>query len=567
LEGDGSLSIVKFNAASGGQGHGCSYDFNVGTDQARMMEISFDYLWTDVAANADGDFIVYIYDVDKGVLIQPVGYEIFRSGFKSQHKATFQTDATSDDYRVIFHVAQDRADVYSLKVDNLYVGPQRGGVSGAVITDWEDFTPVWSNATGIGFTTSYSKIRRDGPDMLIDLSVTATGNGTIANILTLDIPDGKSLKLPSNNALRSAGQYYSNAFGEISLFYGFYDGKIYFSQTYERARTLNGNEIGSADKISIMIRVPILGWASNTVMSEDAGNREIEQTRIGNDGQSVPSGVNTPINFVTDLTLTGGDNWRTGVGYNSTLGTWTTAPAYIIPESGLYDIDSYVFLSGVYSTGTVRYIVVILNGVLLRSQDRVGAIPIFNFRYTKTHKFNKGDVVSIGIYQNSGSPLILEGTGNSHFSICKRSSPQTIAQSEKVIVLGKITSGQATTSGTTLIFNAISKNTHGAYNTTNGFFTAPKSGLLKIKMYYTTRTTAAVGDYATVQLYKNGSVVDYGPNTVAHSTTYLARYTVQLNYDIDVNKGDVIHFILVTFGALATDTIETNYNNLSLVME
>jgi hypothetical protein len=555
LEGDGSLSIVKFNAASGGQGHGCSYDFNVGTDQARMMEISFDYLWTDVAANADKDFIVYIYDVDKGVLIQPVGYEIFRSGFKSQHKATFQTDATSDDYRVIFHVAQDRADVYSLKVDNLYIGPQRGGVSGAVITDWEPTTMTTDLTGGSGITvTAFEKRVGDHAFYQGRVSWTTVFTGGSFKLnLPRTIDTNKLAINTSYTPLGIATLTDSGSAGHVGSI--LYSTSTEVEVRYTLASTNYSNSISTtapftwanADYIVFEFSVPILGWSSNTVMSEDAGNREIvAQIGLNNSSQSITTTTSTPIEFDTVLRDTCGC---------TEIGSYGIR----IPETGFYDVTIQVFtidatsgnfyigVTGMKSLGNYQQ--------LTKSRD--------SFNATDVVYYTKGTLVTAAVWNQSDSSYSLGPYGN-WLSIAKRSSPQTIAQSEKVYAIYKDSSTQSTTNGATITFNTKEADSHGAFSA--GIFTAPRAGVVRVSTSILTQAvTGAAGNFFSVTLRKSNVSIRVGyTDTIYVSTTKF--FISHLSTDVYLNKGETLKLTFDT--NLSTGLLASGaHNYISFTME
>lgn len=121
LEGNGSLNMVKFNASSGGQGHGCSYDFTIPEGMAgKPFQLSFKYLFDDVDAS-NGDFGVFIYDITNGNFLTLSSSSINKATYINYFNAMFTTVATSYNYRIIFHLKYSRVNVFNLKIDNLTI--------------------------------------------------------------------------------------------------------------------------------------------------------------------------------------------------------------------------------------------------------------------------------------------------------------------------------------------------------------------------------------------------------------------------------------------------------------
>lgn len=77
--------------------------------------------------------------------------------------------------------------VFGTRVDNCYLGPWKGVVGLALnTTGWETYTPTVSWTSN---TTASALWRRDGPDIKVQFSVSATGTPGSGN-LTLSIPSG-----------------------------------------------------------------------------------------------------------------------------------------------------------------------------------------------------------------------------------------------------------------------------------------------------------------------------------------------------------------------------------------
>ena len=122
LRGDGSLLITK--DAANRQGNGCSIPFTTDVaDNTQVLTINFDYIVAS-GTYADNDLDVYIYDVTGSVLIQPAAYHILNSTLAQKWTGSFQVPSGSTSFRLAYHVASTSASAYTVKIDNVSVGPK-----------------------------------------------------------------------------------------------------------------------------------------------------------------------------------------------------------------------------------------------------------------------------------------------------------------------------------------------------------------------------------------------------------------------------------------------------------
>ena len=145
LRGDASFELT---VPANSQGEGFSYDFTIDkADQNKVLGIWFDVDATD-ANYVDDDLQVFIYDKDQSQLITPTspinGYKI--KGNQYRNRIAFAPyNTSSNDYRLIIHVAADNASGYSVRFDNFEVGP------GAIMTG---FDGIWKRYTESDVTFS-----------------------------------------------------------------------------------------------------------------------------------------------------------------------------------------------------------------------------------------------------------------------------------------------------------------------------------------------------------------------------------------------------------------------------
>jgi hypothetical protein len=319
-----------------------------------------------------------------------------------------------------------------------------------------------------------------------------------------------------------------------------------------------------ADYVEFNFSVPILGWSSNTVMSEDAGNREI----VANLSSSSALGLTSTLQKIPFLTIS-----------KDTTNSWNPVTnQYEIPESGVYDINSQYFISS-GSTGfngtSASIEIAVYNGTssIRTNQRRPYASEEYPFISINTSNyFEKGDLISIQAKQTSATTPLPIGTTTTgtFFSIAKRSSPQTIAASEKVYGFAN-TDGVAngvfvTTIAEGIIFDNKVSDSHGALNTSTGIITAPKSGVLSLSasVNITSSSNWAAGEQVYIQVKVGGTTAKIYWEELESSTPSLS---ISLNIDLvgyPVTKGQEIQVQLRQYsGSDQSLTTASNYNTLS----
>jgi hypothetical protein len=208
LRGLGSLLITNSGSTSA-QGEGVSYAFTIDrADQAKVLSIPFDYeivsgTFSGGSSSTDSDLEVYIYDVTNAQIIQPAGYKISGAVSGVQYKqagCTFQTASNSTSYRLIFHVPTTATSAWSLKIDNISVGPQ-ASLYGAPVTDWKSYTPTFS--AGFGTVTSINMFYRRVGDV-IEVQGSFTCGTTANSVARISLPSGFSID--TNKIATTQGQ-------------------------------------------------------------------------------------------------------------------------------------------------------------------------------------------------------------------------------------------------------------------------------------------------------------------------------------------------------------------------
>lgn len=212
LRGDANGLITK--DAANRQGEGVSYDFSIDSaDQAKPLVVSFDYedggsfAYNAGTAASPSDIMIYLYDVTNAVLIHPILSGLDGSG---RFVSNFLTAVDSTSYRLIFHVATTNASAWTLKIDNISVGPGLGISLDGPITDWQSYTPTitsFGTATNVDF-----KYRRVGDSAEVMGTFTS---GTVAGtVATISLPGG--LLIDTTKVLGDQKSMLGSFFGSVN---------------------------------------------------------------------------------------------------------------------------------------------------------------------------------------------------------------------------------------------------------------------------------------------------------------------------------------------------------------
>jgi len=504
LAGAGSGLFTK--DAANRQGEGVSYDFTISSaDQGKMLHVQFDYAVAS-GTYADGGMRVYLYDITNSVVIEPVPVTILNSSNAQTWTGEFQTAINSTSYRLIWHVASTSASAYTLKFDRVIVAPNTYSY-GAVVTDPVAYTPTF---TGFGTVSGVNvQSYRVGGELIISGNFTAGTttatearislgyNGTSGNVTTLST---LATTTQVGRAVRNATTNANNDFAmliEASVTY-LTMGAINVSGLNALTKQVANNIISTGDIVSFFARVPIAGWSSNVVVSDQTDTRVIQAKVFrSSTAQTITTGASVKCQFngvVSD----------SNAAYDS-----ATNYRYTIPVAGVYEFKGGISFASTASLGSAALILYKNGGEFNSVQftkesasfSTIGVTFSFDDPTAKA-----GDYYEIYVSnQMSASIDLLSNAsigGGSYWIINRMCGPSQIAASEKVVARYKATTAYVTTG--IIDYDSRQIDTHNAVTAGASWkFTAPRAGYYSISA--TSLLSAAVGD--SLSIFVNGTGV------------------------------------------------------------
>lgn len=579
LRGAASFRLTK--DAANRQGQGVSYDFTIAAaDKAKPLTVSFEYHGsTNFVAGSDstlGDVVVWVYDVTNAVLIPVTPYKLVGGpGAPWKFSGVFQTASNSTSYRLIWHIAATHTNAWTLDLDTIVVGPQVQ-LYGAPVTDWTSFTST-TGLTG-GTTTHTGYWRRVGDTMEVTIDAIFTSVFT-AGTATFTLPSGYTIdtaKLTSSAVanttpvlgsaiLNDIGTdafpglvYYASA--STVLVRGYTDdsgaGSLYINSTATVSTTVPFTWANN-DRLSLSFKVPIVGWGSNCLMSNDADTRVVAARYTG-----------------TPVTGTLGAAFNTVTFGTKTLDTHNamSGSTYTVQVAGKYRVTAQLGMLATYAAGNTTAVQISKNGTGVAIGDcRAGSA---SEAFMTPHVSDildcvAGDTITIQSYNGGTGPTFSSGVGYSFVAIERLSGPSAIAASETIAARYTTAAGQSMTDATHVIvdYGTRDYDTHGAVTTGASWaFVAPAAGKYRITAFNQLNTGGgwAAGEEMRLTLYKNGSaftVIESNIQQVAHTTNVTGRGSVEVN----LLAGDSINIrCRQSSGAAITLTADALYNHIEI---
>lgn len=589
LRGTASFAITRSGAS---QGAGVYYEFTIDrADQGTPLQVSFDYNADSAFTAADGitaplndnttstnagnsDIEVFIYDVDNSKLIVPTPQVIAAKGSNNfKYKGEFQTNiatggANSYKYRLILHHATTNSSAMTFKFDNVVVGPTIE-IMGAPVTDWQSYTPTFN---GLGTVSSINFFWRRVGDSL-EVKGTATTGTVTSGQIRISFPSGLSIDTAktgsvstiygrmTNNYTSAAGVNTSHTImvhsGQTSNFSAsnFADG----SSANNLTELIGTAPIGNNTQFSMEAKgVPIAGWASNVVLSNDTDTRVVAARYGETSSGSYSNG--SVINFNNKEIDT----------HSAVSGGRFTAPI-----SGMYKITGAVKISSYGATAGMN-----LRLDLYKDGSQFCNLQTITIQATYTSDFvfsggtelylSAGQIVDLRFNSFTGSPTLTGSGTYNYFTVSRLSGPATVAASEFIAASYYSTAGDSVTgtSQTRINYNTKVIDTHNAVTTGTGTwkFTAPASGTYQVSAFTTTDASGGTINAARAfcQLYKNGSGTPLILGYHLCETTNTVGCVISGTGLIQLNAGDYINVNINKSGGVTDYVLNTTAGNVRI---
>ena len=495
-----------------------------------------------------GDIRISIIQDPTGtpVVIEPVNTNL-QLGIANQrikHIASFQTHISITSYLLCIHIGSASTVAYTVDFNNFKIWEPTQSV-GSVITDWQSYTPT---LISFGTTTNQDfQWRRVGGNMEIQGKWTA-GTST-ATEARLPLPFGTvdSARVPSIRIVGTGG-YNASA----TTYFGTYvlaEPSVSYltmsiqSSTANALTKVNGSTMGN-NTYTIYASVPITGWGSSVAMSSDTGDGRVVAAKYTSLTSATVSNT-IPLRWTVKEYDT---HNAVSIGTSgSSSDTWK----FTAPVSGYYCI------SGVASTTASTNLNLFKNGISIHGLFYTQTAGNYD-NFKSTIYLNSGDYIDV---RHASSSFTASGQSLGFVSIERISTGnQQIGTSETVACEVWTNANTTATTTANFIFNQIVRDTHGAWNTSSGIYTAPMSGWYSLTIMINPSTGAAVN----IDLYKasvGGSFAKYKMISQHTATNYpissIGSFYLLAGEQISVRSS-------ASYTAFGTTTLAANSSWLSV---
>lgn len=553
LAGDASWLINK-GASINFTGPNIGIPFTVAPAyKAKSVKIKFDYrvvsgtfqTGNNIGTPQDSSLIVYIYDADNNVYIEPSNFRFLSnsSTIADHFEAEFQTNALSINYQLIYYVAVASAIPFSISVDNIAVSPNEY-VFGTPVTNETAATGITSASFG-ATDISYQNWRVG--DKLKVRGHFRVGTPT-ASLAKISLPSGLSIDVTKQTisqthifgswvrgvdatsiAMASSGigprVIVINSTDPLNVQFATLSNANGGVNPSSNFTVQNANAIAASnDQISFEFEVPILGWSSSVQTSDQTSTRVVSAVAQKIANQAVTANV-TNITYPSILRDTHG-------AFNGTTYTVAAPGDYELLITGSSAIDAPI---QIYKNN----ILFSQAGELYSARVSTQGATLYNLLV--------GDLITL----RSASSTTINGSnsaGQHTISFSRISGPSVVSSTEVVVATYYASVDVSTTANNPINFNTRELDTHNAVTTGVGTwrFTAPVSGVYFVGGYL--RSTV-VNAGANMIIFKNGVsykfsglVADNGGASVSINTPSVL---------LQLNAGDFIDLrpsINSTFG-------------------
>lgn len=559
----GTGSFLWTHSAANRQGEGFSYDFTIAdADKGKVLVGSLNYAIAS-GTYADNDLDVWVYDVTNSALIQPAPYHLKNHALAADRFTfEFQTITSSNSYRVIFHVTTTTATAYTVKFDDWLVGPQ-AKLYGSPITDWVAFTPTdsWSNTTYTGFHRRVG----DSDEIIYQASATSVPSGA----LTFNPPSGLTFdttKLTSGG-VKASGSWVAEDNGVQD-----YGGSVYATSSLIGLIDSDGTGIvtntapfttGSGDWYSARVLIPIVGWSSSAVMSNDASTRVVGARAFLSADQTGVNPNASAIKINIDSTASSGGGYDTN-------GAWASNK-YTVQVPGKYSVNIMIAVLGTNVLANGYQAAIYKNGSIFAYGETAvvkSAADYLTRGVSTSLDLIAGDYIEaylFGAGNNSVSTLTADGIagGNAtYIDITRISGPAQIAAGESINARYIDSATSVSGSLATVVWTTKDFDSHSGMS--SGVYTCQSQGKYQVNSFMTMTGTFALNSLLQMQIQVSSTSVS---ESLYYAGGIITRMTGQISDIVNCPAGGTIRLQVSNSGTspIIDSTTKRNWISISRV--
>ncbi len=585
---DGIASVLFTKDAANRQGEGMSADVVLqASDATKVFTFQFDYQITTGTYTgyqnppSFSDLTAWVYDITNSVMYQVQGFQLDGAVSTTNQytfQGTWQVPVGCLQARLIWFLGNTGASAFTAKFNNISFG-RIPRVQGSIDTPWTGYTltvlgstrdPIYGS--GASLVASW---RRSGPDMFIEFNavqLSATGASYGQGSYRFPLPTGyvaDTARLSPNatdNTIVIVGNASAFTNGTPT---GSYNGNMTLdSSTYMLMNistdASSNQSVGhswfafnaSTLKLGFQARIPILGWATNGTIGQDADTRIV----------SAKYAMGTSFGLGSNLTLSqqfDTKSWDTHGAATYGIGVTFT---YYVPISGYYRIkNSFVANSTAWTTSTQ-----VTGQALVGTSASVGSIT-FNRQFDASVTIAASDFGTCELNLKAGDPLnftiasagvtssLSANTSYNIVEIERMSGPAQVQAPEIITARYSTNAGQSILNNTISIIDYEDKSydDHGCVSTGASWkFTCPRAGKVRVNAEATLASNAGwgLGETAYLSVFKNAVEFGRGPYDSPATATLVVDLSV--GDVVDVLAGDTIDIRIfqLSGGTIALDT-------------
>lgn len=575
IAGNTSLSLVSSAATTSGDMLATQTYSIDSADQAKVLGFKFSYSVFSGSGNFSGtssnSFGVAVWDVTNNAWLGLAGnFSMTQSTGVGIASGTFQTAATTASIRFVIYNANATSGAITLYLDDFFVGPQVT-MQAPAVGNTTAYTPTY---VGIGTPSNVNVYYWRVGDRLYVNGMTQTGTVT-GSTFSVTLPAGLSIDYTKITALNSVqqigelsfingtnvGAYPTTSFGPWVMFAdGSTTGSVFVAKDNSStlfSKATGSGIFGNSTYLTFSFNVPIVGWASNAVASSDTDTRVIAANAVG-----ATATVTSTYSDVTWVTI----NADSSGSFNAT----SNATTYTIPVSGYYTFAGQIYASATTIAAGQSWVTGLFNVTTSTTVLEVQSIYTGNntvsrsqpFSFTELF-FNAGTQLKIQVKASSTAPVVTASSIVNYIGISRRSGPAVITATESVNARYFSSSTSISGSLATVAYSTKGWDTHNAYNSTTGIYTAPTSGKYQINASISISGTFVLNNTVDLQVQQTGSASQISEAQV-YAFASATAVTTNVGDIFYLQAGDTIKVQVSSSGTTPTIAGSTTRNWFSI---